>query len=58
MKKFLIFLLILSVKVAVGQQVSQNTLYYQNLYLINPAEAGANQQTEFHLSHRQQWLGF
>ncbi len=58
MKNILTFLLLLSVEMLFGQQISQNTLYYQNLYLINPSEAAANKQPEFHLSHRQQWIGF
>ena len=33
-------------------------LFYQNLFLINPAEVGENELTEFHVSHRQQWIGF
>ena len=58
MKKIPFFLILLLIKAATSQQISQNSLFYQNLFLINPAEVGENELTEFHVSHRQQWLGF
>lgn len=42
---------------AKGQQTSLNTLYNQNVYLINPAAAGLNNCFSAYLNHRNQWVG-
>ena len=58
MKNILTIILILTCFAFSAQQVPLNSLYYQNLYMLNSAEVGKNKQLEFHLSHRQQWVGF
>lgn len=40
-----------------AQQTSLNTLYNQNVYLINPAAAGLNNCFSAYLNHRNQWVG-
>jgi hypothetical protein len=52
-----LFLGILASVNAKGQQTSLNTLYNQNVYLINPAAAGLNNCFSAYLNHRNQWVG-
>ncbi|MFT5821265.1 MAG: type IX secretion system PorP/SprF family membrane protein [Crocinitomix sp.] len=40
-----------------AQQTSLNTLYNQNVYLINPAAAGLDNCFSAYLNHRNQWVG-
>ena len=58
MKNILTLILILTCFLIAAQQIPLNSLYYQNLYMVNSAEVGKNKNLEFHLSHRQQWVGF
>lgn len=39
-----------------AQQVAQTNLYQQNRFVLNPANAGENENLSAFLSHRQQWL--
>ncbi|MEM9024388.1 MAG: type IX secretion system membrane protein PorP/SprF [Bacteroidota bacterium] len=40
-----------------GQQLGQFSQYMQNMYVLNPAAAGVNHQTDINLSYRRQWTG-
>ena len=41
-----------------GQQLGQYSQYINNLFLINPAAAGAEEAIDIGLGFRQQWVGF
>lgn len=58
MKNILTTILLFTCFISSAQQIPLNSLYYQNLYMVNSAEVGKNKHLEFHLSHRQQWVGF
>ena len=61
MKKYCNYLVLIIglvfVSNARSQQTSLNTLYNQNLYLVNPAAAGLNKCFSAYLNHRNQWVG-
>ena len=40
-----------------AQQIAQTNLYLVNRYIMNPANAGDQDQLSGYLSHRQQWVG-
>lgn len=43
---------------AQGQQLSRQSQFVQNPFLVNPAFAGTELGTFASLSHREQWVGF
>ena len=57
MKNLLTCLMLFSCFCLSAQQTAMNSLYFKNLFLINPAEVGKGGKTQLHLSHRQQWVG-
>lgn len=61
MKKYhSIFLILFFVSISMsanGQQTSLNTLYNQNNFLINPANAGLENCYSAYFNHRNQWTG-
>ncbi len=57
MKKLLLFILIISVRTAMAQQLPQFTQYVFNNYLLNPAVTGIENYTDVKLGHRNQWAG-
>ncbi|MFD0748518.1 type IX secretion system membrane protein PorP/SprF [Mucilaginibacter calamicampi] len=57
MKKLLLFILIISVRSAMAQQLPQFTQYVFNNYLLNPAVTGIENYTDVKLGHRNQWVG-
>jgi type IX secretion system PorP/SprF family membrane protein len=57
MKKFLLFILIISVRTAMAQQLPQFTQYVFNNYLLNPAVSGIESYTDLKMGHRNQWAG-
>jgi type IX secretion system PorP/SprF family membrane protein len=57
MKKFLLFILIISVRTATAQQIPQFTQYVFNNYLLNPAVSGIESYTDLKMGHRNQWTG-
>jgi type IX secretion system PorP/SprF family membrane protein len=57
MKKFLLFILIISVRTAMAQQLPQFTQYIFNNYLLNPAVTGIENYTDLKMGHRNQWAG-
>jgi len=59
MKKIILSLLITGTIYSInGQQLGQYSQYINNLYLINPAAAGAEEGIDINLGFRQQWVGF
>lgn len=59
MKKLIyIGLILLSANALKAQQLTFNSQYMLNQYLINPAAAGVNDYTSIGTSFRQQWVGF
>lgn len=58
MKNTISIILIFTCVFYSAQQTPLNSLYFQNLYMINSAEVGKTNQLKFNLSHRQQWVGF
>lgn len=55
---FLITLIILSHSGQVFSQISPNSsMFFVNLYQINPSYAGLEGRPVFNLNHRQQWVG-
>ncbi|MDB4710767.1 type IX secretion system membrane protein PorP/SprF [Flavobacteriales bacterium] len=57
MKKILILLTLIS-SYSYGQQLTYNSQYMMNQYLINPAAAGVKKYLPISTSFRQQWAGF
>jgi len=57
MKKILLFILIISVRTAMAQQLPQFTQYVFNNYLLNPAVTGIESYTDLKMGHRNQWSG-
>lgn len=59
MKKIAITILTLGLSyLSFGQQLTFNSQYMLNPYLINPAAAGTNEKLNIATSFRQQWVGF
>ena len=59
MKKVIyIGLVLLSVNTVKAQQLTFNSQYMLNQYLINPAAAGTSDYLSIGTSFRQQWAGF
>ena len=56
-KQIGIFVLFFGANSLFAQQAPNFTLYQYNKSIINPAEAGSNDVSEFIVSHRTQWLG-
>lgn len=49
--------LVFSVSSAVAQQLPFSSQYYTNMFTINPAFTGTNENTRGFLTHRSQWTG-
>lgn len=54
---FIKFALLLSVSSAFGQQLPFSSQFYNNMFTINPAFTGTNENTRAFLTHRSQWTG-
>lgn len=57
MKKYLLFPLLVLGYLSYGQQIEQFSMYMENNYLINPAEAGTEDFVDIKLGYRTQWVG-
>jgi len=57
MKKILLFILIVSVRASMAQQLPQFTQYVFNNYFLNPAVSGIENYIDVKLGHRNQWTG-
>lgn len=56
-KNILLFFLLVSTRIANGQQIPQFSQYLWNNYLINPAIGGAENHLEIKAGYRDQWVG-